>query len=307
LEIINRLKTEGVFEMNRSLSIPEIPCRIAVISSKTAAGLGDFMDQLASNQFGYKFYIQLFPAAMQGLEAEQSLIEALDKINRYEEFFDVVVIIRGGGAQSDLSCFNSYWLNFNICQFPLPILTGIGHEQDETIADLVACKRLKTPTAVAEYLIGCFQETEENIDERSMNLFNIVTEKVRAENERLTRSIMLLKPAIKERLAAASGNMQFVGLHLKGSVQQVIMKNDGMLKATRVQLQTRIKDFLSGETHRLEILEKKNSYLDPFLILKRGYSITYHHGKAVKNAAHVNVNDIVETKLAEGILRSKTI
>jgi exodeoxyribonuclease VII large subunit len=150
LEIINRLKTEGVFEMNRSLSIPEIPCRIAVISSKTAAGLGDFMDQLSGNQYGYKFYIQLFPAAMQGLEAEQSVIEALDKVNRYEEFFDVVVLIRGGGAQSDLSCFNSYWLNFNICQFTLPVLTGIGHEQDETIADLVAFKRLKTPTAVAE-------------------------------------------------------------------------------------------------------------------------------------------------------------
>ncbi len=119
------------------------------------------MDQLTRNHFGYKFYVKLFPAVMQGEEAEQSIIAALDAIFRYEEFFDLVVIIRGGGAQSELNCFNSYWLAYHICQFPLPVLTGIGHEQDETIADLVAHTRLKTPTAVAEFLIGLFQQADE--------------------------------------------------------------------------------------------------------------------------------------------------
>ncbi len=155
-EIINRLIAEGVFGMNKSLSLPDLPRRIAVVSSKTAAGFGDFMDQLLKNDFGYKFYVKLFPAAMQGAEAEQSIIAALDAVFEAESQFDLVVIIRGGGSQSDLNCFNSYWLACHICQFPLPILTGIGHEQDETIADLVANTRLKTPTAVAEFLIGIF-------------------------------------------------------------------------------------------------------------------------------------------------------
>ncbi len=192
-EIINRLKAEGVFDMNKQLTVPRLPCKIAVISSGTAAGFGDFTDQLKKNQFGYKFYLKLFPAVMQGDEAEQSIIAALDKIYGYEAFFDAVVIIRGGGAQSDLNCFNNYWLNYNICQFPLPVLTGIGHEQDETIADLVACKRLKTPTAVAEFLISLFQEADEEISERSLSLYNMVNDRVRDENERLTAICSAIK------------------------------------------------------------------------------------------------------------------
>jgi len=306
-EIINRLKAEGVFEMNKSLTFPDIPGRIAVISSKTAAGLGDFMDQLTKNPFGYKFYVKLFPAIMQGNDAEQSVIEALDIVYRYDNLFDAVVLIRGGGAQSDLNCFNSYWLNYNICQFPLPVLTGIGHEQDETIADLVAWKKLKTPTAVAEYLVGCFQRAEENINERTMNLVSIVTEKVRMENDRLNRAIMMLKPAVKKILAANAVNLRMLCINLKNSVSQLIIKENGMLRTHRTHLNTAIKVFLNQQHHKLEMREKKNSYLDPFLILKRGYSITYHNGKAIKDAAGIDTDDILETRLAQGILKSKSL
>jgi len=306
-EIINRLKAEGVFDMNRSLSMPDIPCKIAVISSKTAAGMGDFRDQLINNQFGYKFYIKLFPAAMQGNNAEQSLIDALDKINQYDSFFDTVVIIRGGGAQSDLQCFNNYWLNFNICQFPLPVLTGIGHEQDETIADLVAWKRLKTPTAVAEYLINCFQTTEENINERSMNLFGLVSEKVSIENERLARAAMRIKPAVRERLKSGSQQLAMLIFNLKASVKEVTTRESVKLNTTRVRMHTILRECMSKQRHYIEILEKRIGYLDPYLILKRGYSITYVNGKVIKNPSQVKADDILETKLAEGILKSKSI
>jgi exodeoxyribonuclease VII large subunit len=306
-EIINRLKAEGVFHMNKSLTFPELPRKIAVISSKTAAGLGDFMDQLTGNSFGYKFHIKLFPAVMQGDEGEQSIIHALERIYIFEDFFDAVVIIRGGGAQSDLNCFNGYWLASNICQFPLPVLTGIGHEQDETIADLVAHTRLKTPTAVAEFLISCYQQVNEIINERSLALCDIVTEKVREEKEQLNRFLLLLKPAVKERLATYSGNLRFLSINFIGMVKQLLLKETGAINTSGIHLKTLVKEFLNIRKHGIDLLERKNDYMDPFLILKRGYSVTYYNGKALKSSSWVPKNEVIETKLAEGTITSKTL
>jgi exodeoxyribonuclease VII large subunit len=306
-QIINRLISEGVYEMNRSLVMPEIPARIAVISSKTAAGFGDFLHQITNNSYGFKFYVKLFPAAMQGNEAEESVIKALDKIYKHEHLFDAVVIIRGGGAQSDLNCFNSYWLNLNICQFPLPVLTGIGHEQDETIADLVAYKRLKTPTAVAEYLIECFRNTADQIHERSAELYDMVTDRVRVENEHLNRILIQLKPAVKQMLTSGSQELKVKAFNLKLAVNGLLSKETSNLKTETQGLQTALREFIKNENHRLELLEKKNSYLDPFLILKRGYSITYLNGKSIKSAAEAKPDDIIETRLADGSIKSKTI
>ena len=305
-EIINRLKSEGVFDMNKALPFPELPRKIAIISSKTAAGLGDFMDQITGNSFGYKFYLKLFPAVMQGDEAEQSVIAAMDRIYAVEDCFDLVVIIRGGGAQSDLHCFNSYWLTSNICQFPLPVLTGIGHEQDETIADLVAHTRLKTPTAVAEFLIDCYRQADEAIHERSLLLSDMVTEKVEREKELLKRMYLLIKPAIKEKLASYSGNLRISGLNLKGSVKHLYIKNSGTLNTREKQFKTLVKEFLTAKKLEIDGFERMKDYLDPFLILKRGYSVTYHNGKALKNA-DIPKDELVVTRLAEGILKSKTL
>ena len=306
-EVINRLKAEGVYDMNRSLQLPELPQKIAVISSKTAAGYGDFMNQLTGNPYGYKFYLKLFPAVMQGDEAEQSIIGALDRIYTHEEFFDVVVIIRGGGAQSELNCFNSYWLTSHICQFPLPVLTGIGHEQDETIADLVAHTRLKTPTAVAEFLIGLFREADIRISELSTSLVDIVTEQVQEKKGHLNRILIVLKPAIKERLSANSGNLRFQFVQIAGAVKQRLIKETGSLNRRSDKLRIAVKENLNRQRHLLELLDKKNGYLDPFLILKRGYSVTYCKGKVIKDPGMVSSHEIIETKLAGGILKSETL
>ena len=162
-EIIERLKSEGVFEMNKDLELPPVPQRIAVISSKTAAGYQDFINQLENNEHGFRFYHRLFDASMQGTEAIPSIIRALERIFVYESFFDVVVIIRGGGAVADLNCFDNYDLALNITQFLLPVITGIGHEKDDTIADMVAHTRMKTPTAAAEFLIACVERFNEKL------------------------------------------------------------------------------------------------------------------------------------------------
>ena len=163
-EIIRQLKEEGVFSLNKELLFPTLPKRIAVITSPTAAGYEDFMNQLANNKAGYPFYIRLFPALMQGERTEESVIAALDQVYRHLEYFDVVVIIRGGGATSDLSSFDSYLLAANCAQFPLPVITGIGHERDDTVLDLVAHTRMKTPTAVAEFLIAQMDRAADELD-----------------------------------------------------------------------------------------------------------------------------------------------
>jgi exodeoxyribonuclease VII large subunit len=176
--IIERLQNEGVFDMNKEMEFPFLCQKIAVISSETAAGYEDFVHQMKNNPSGYKFTIKLFSAVMQGEEAERSIIHAMEQIYKYESFFDVVVIIRGGGSQADLNCFNNYSIAYHITQFPLPVLTGIGHEQDDSIADMVAHTRLKTPTAVASYILDSVAFIDEKLQEVRDQILQIIKSKV---------------------------------------------------------------------------------------------------------------------------------
>ncbi len=184
-EIVERLQNEGVFDMNRELELPLVPQKIAVISSKTAAGYQDFINQLENNSPGIKFYTHLFEAYMQGSEAVPSIIFALDRIFEYEDFFDAVAIIRGGGATADLSSFDNYDLAFHITQFPLPVVTGIGHEKDDTIIDLVAHTRMKTPTAVAEFFISGAERFYERLIALEEGVVQVTRETVDSKQEQL--------------------------------------------------------------------------------------------------------------------------
>lgn len=184
-EIIERLQKEGVFDMNKELALPLVPQKIAVISSATAAGYQDFMTQLENNENGFIFYTKLFEAYMQGAEAVPSIIRALDRIFEYEDFFDAVVIIRGGGATADLGSFDNYELAINITQFPLPVITGIGHEKDDTIIDLVAHTRMKTPTAVAEFLINGVERFYEHLLELENGVVQLTREVLDVQRDRL--------------------------------------------------------------------------------------------------------------------------
>jgi len=184
-EIIDKLQREGVFEMNKELELPLVPQKIAVISSKTAAGYQDFMNQLETNPLGVRFYTHLFEAYMQGAEAVPSIISALERIFLYEDFFDAVAIIRGGGATADLNSFDNYELAFNVTQFPLPVITGIGHEKDETITDMVAHTRMKTPTAVAEFFINGTELFYDRLIQLEENVVNTVRENVEIKHREL--------------------------------------------------------------------------------------------------------------------------
>ena len=228
-EIINRLQSQGVFEMNKELQLPLVPQKIAVISSVTAAGFQDFMNQLENNEFGFKFYTKLFQATMQGSDAVPSIINALERIFEHEDFFDAVVIIRGGGATADLSSFDNYDLAFNITQFPLPVITGIGHEKDDTIIDLVAHTRMKTPTAVAEFLI----KGMERFYDKMLEMENEIVQ--------LTRNLI---ESHQKQLELAASNLDY-------AVAGFINKNQSQLTKKGNQLQLAVKQFSFQKEHEL--------------------------------------------------------
>jgi exodeoxyribonuclease VII large subunit len=326
-DVIDRLLHEGVFDLNKQQELHRLPRKIAVVSSRTAAGYGDFQDQLLRNPYGYKFYVCLFPAIMQGEEAEESMVSAMEKVFRYEDFFDALVIIRGGGSQSDLSCFNGYWLASHIAQFPLPVLTGIGHEQDETVADMVAHTRLKTPTAVAEFLLSKFQEEDGLLYEFSASLVEASREILHTQGNRLMKLALQIKPLIRSVIEKSMKRIAINAVILKNASRKVItgarnasvlvqfrvtslseqylLRHSHQIALVRNNLKFIITSVVQQESFRLDMLASKNLYNDPLHVLKRGYSITLFRGKPLRNAGVVNKGETIETVLYEGKLTSK--
>ncbi|MBN1952139.1 MAG: exodeoxyribonuclease VII large subunit [Bacteroidales bacterium] len=321
-KIIDRLTEEGVIDMNRELELPMLCRKIAIISSPTAAGYGDFCNQLENNPYDYKFYLKLFPAVMQGEAAEQSVIDALDRIYAREGFFDVVVIIRGGGSQVDLNCFNSYWLAYHITQFPLPVLTGIGHEQDDTVTDRVAHTRLKTPTAVAAYLIDMMAVLENRLDEWTEQLGEMIRDMVVEESLKLNRLSHKLQQVLQDRISRHRNRLNNASFQLhKGSMDRIslslrsldrigskVLTRSSALPRDRMQdlkwIQNRMKQTVSlrkdGLKQKLQFIEEKLDAYDPARVLERGYSITLKDGMPVKDANVLKPNDIITTLFRKG-------
>ena len=281
-EILKKLEDEGIINMNKELAFPVVPQKIAIISSDTAAGYQDFLNQLENNSFGFKFYTKLFPSIMQGLQAEESIINSLERIYNYEDFFDLVVIIRGGGSQADLSCFNNYMLAANVAQFPLPVLTGIGHDKDESIVDIVAHKKLKTPTAVAEFIIDTVDRFENNLINLKDNILNLITDYTQDQKTKLAQFAAVTVPSVKNNL----------------------YKYDYQLNKIKNQLIHQCNIYTQKQNLFLKNLENKTSLLDPSNILKRGYSITYFNNKKLKDLKNIKENDEIITKLFTGFIRS---
>ena len=279
-EIIRQLKEEGVFDLQKELELPLFCQHIAVISSETAAGYGDFCNQLADNPYGFLFRTQLFPAIMQGEGVEQSIIAALERI--YDQPFDCVVIIRGGGATSDMSGFDTLALAENVANFPIPIITGIGHDRDESILDMVSHTRVKTPTAAAALLIEHLKAVLDALNDAQDRISRILTITLTRQNAAID--------SLNQRLTA--------------SVQRRIVSERARIEAFEQRIPMLTERRLTQEKHRLEIIEEKTRMLDPTLLLKRGYSITLHNGKAVKDAQALKTGDEIETRLSEGTIKS---
>jgi exodeoxyribonuclease VII large subunit len=276
MEIIRRLTNEGVIDMNKEISIADIPSRIAIISSPTAAGYEDFINQLTSNSSGYQFYTRLYPATMQGNDAARSIIAALDAIYVDEELFDVVVLIRGGGSQLDLACFDDYSLALHISQFPLPVLTGIGHEKDDTIADMVANTRLKTPTAVAEFLIGKFDEVASEITGLEGAFFEMITDKIDEEKQRIERAARVLKPLVNTKLERAKGVLGKCTIALKSMVRELINQQQFHLLHLTDELKSETHSFIRNRNKELISLATNTTIKSKFELNSEKQQLNTH-------------------------------
>jgi exodeoxyribonuclease VII large subunit len=282
-EVIERLRKEGVFDMNRELPFPLVPQRIAIISSESAAGYGDFLESIRNNRHGFHFDTSLYPAVMQGDEAPASITSAMEKIFESEARFDCVVLIRGGGSKADLESFNHYDLAYFITQFPLPVITGIGHERDESVADMVAHLGLKTPTAVAEFLVDQLLAFEFRLSELLDRLSLSVQNRVRSELTGLERYEVDLH-------------------HLS---RGMIQMDSEQLMQEAARLRRELATYLERKQDSLAQLQKRCELVDPRNILKRGYSMTLHKGKSILSAGQIKAGDLLETRLYEGHIISK--
>ncbi|MBR8718688.1 Exodeoxyribonuclease 7 large subunit [Bacteroides pyogenes] len=281
-EILAQLQEEGVLTLNKELEMPVLPQRVAVVSSATAAGYGDFCHQLHHNARGFFFYIELFPALMQGNQVEQSVLSALDEVYSRLREFDVVVIIRGGGATSDLSGFDTYLLAAACAQFPLPVITGIGHERDDTVLDSVAHTRVKTPTAAAELLISRMAEAADR-------LFDL--------SEHVRQGAIALLDMEWIRLAEIRNSIPEL-------VRRKLTEERFTLFSIRKDLSQGISGLLTYHRHRLELLGQRIADASPQKLLSRGYSITLREGKAVTDASQLKAGDCLITRLAKGSVQS---
>ena len=288
-EIIRQLKEEGVFDLQRELTIPLFAQRIAVISASGAAGYGDFVRQLEDNAYGLYFKVTLFPAVMQGEQVEQSIISALERIysltsdpSPLAPKFDVVCILRGGGATADLSGFDTLALAENVAQFPLPVITGIGHERDESILDMVSHTRVKTPTAAAALLVDHLKGVLERIEQAETAVSNYISNCLLRQQQRIAQLTTLI-PTLAMRMVSEQ-------------------RHRVELLANR--LPVAIERRLTNQKHRMESLELQLKGFDPQLLLSRGYSITLHQGRAVRDPNQLKPGDEIETRVEKGVITS---
>lgn len=309
-EIIRLLKEEGVFELQKELQLPMFCQRVAVISSANAAGYGDFVNQLENNEYDFRFHTQLFPATMQGEGVEQSVILALEKIYKMHqgfknnEKFDCVVIIRGGGATSDLSGFDTLALAENVANFPIPIITGIGHERDESVLDMVSHTRVKTPTAAAAFLINHLKVVLDLIEDAEQRISSKVRQQMDVQKIQLlhySQQIPSLFSLVKTRQEACIDRLQN---NLLLSISSRLQEEHHLLDIVSHNIQPVLERKILHECHLLELLKEKVEALNPELLLQRGYSITFANGKVVKDGSLLKTGDELETRLAKGTVRS---
>jgi len=277
-DILKQLEEEGVLTLNKELELPLLTQRIAVISSATAAGYGDFCDQLKGNSWGISFYTELFPAIMQGEQVERTILNALDAILARKKDFDVVVIIRGGGATSDLSGFDTYLLAASCAQFPMPIITGIGHERDDTVLDVVANTRVKTPTAAAEFLVNRMMNVIGRLNDLSFQLKTSVVQKLQMETERLNRLIARLPSNVN--LSIANESFKVKDLY------------------NRLKLSTNL--YLKDQQYLLRSISLEIKSISPYEILKKGYALLSQNGVIISSIKDIEEDSDIIIKMYDG-------
>ena len=305
METMMRLKNEGLFERNHQLELPLLPKRIAIISVKTSKGFSDFINILENNSWGYAFTCVLFPALLQGDKAVDSIAGQLKVIGRVSGHFDAVAIIRGGGGDVGLNCYDNYMLAREVALCPLPVLTGIGHSTNETVVEMVAGYNKITPTDVAYFLIQQFHNFSARIRESGEKIETYTRNMVEDEKRRwgeLTRRLLLQTDNL---LKQEKGKHQLALSRLRFKPGLLIHEKQIDLKNRTSWLTMRIKQLINQQNQSLDALGQKVQLLDPQQILKRGYSITYFDSKPLTDSYGLNQGDKIITQLHKGSICSE--
>ena len=302
-ETINRLAQEGIIENNKRLRLSPVPQKIAVISSASAAGYQDFVNQLTNNPLGYKFYTALYPALMQGEKSPQSVIEALLQIKEDAAKFDVVVIIRGGGSEMDLKAFDDYAVAREVALFPLPVLAGIGHTKDTSVVDIVAHLELKTPTAVADFLIHTVDAAWKNVEDCSQRLFAYAADTLSNEKQRLTQITEFLSAKAKSATDIEKQKIDSNALRLQISAKRMADDVIRDLSSKQYNISRAVKFTISQKLSEFDLLEQKIKSISPEEAFKRGYSLTLKDGKPISISTLKN-GDRIETVCSGGRITS---
>ncbi len=283
METIKKLREENVFDSNKKTSLPLLPKTIALISVSSSKGYQDFINVIENNPQDYKFHIKLFPAVLQGEKAVTTIIEALNRINEHKKVFDAVVIVRGGGGEIGLSCYDNYNLAKTIAGFPLPVLTGIGHSSNETVCELVAYQSFITPTRIAGFLLEQFHTFDTILKENTASLSTGVEWLHNRENAELKEMSTHFAMAVSRNVKRAENDIKYL-------INSIAYSAGALLKNDKAELKN-----ISTSLH----------YLDPQTILKRGFSITRLHGKIVKGTTGISPGDLLQTRFYDGEIESR--
>ena len=299
-EIIKRLTDEGIIDLNKELPWADVPQRIAIISAEGAAGYGDFMNQLHSNPYGLQFYTCLFNAVMQGTQTVPTVQAALDRINQHIDLFDCVVIIRGGGATSELNSFDNYDLASYIAQFPLPVIVGIGHERDVTVLDYVAAMRVKTPTAAAEWLIQRGAEALAHLNDLQDEVISAVRDNVGQAKEQLAYFTSMIPATARRIIDTNHLKLNNYAKSIPFAVGNLITNQRTLLTHVMQRMGDNVTRVMQREQQRLQALNDKATLLSPVNTLQRGYSLVRVAGKCVTAADQLHPGDNISVQFAAG-------
>ena len=302
-QTITRLREEGVWDMNRELGVPRVPQRVAIVSSANAAGYQDFCKEIARSP--YRVELTLFDAFMQGHGAEDSIIGALERVADRADEFDVVALIRGGGSQSDLACFNSYRLCAHVAQFPLPIVTGIGHDKDESVADMVAAQRLKTPTAVAAWIGEQMAEFDGSLDALAQAIERHATEILSTERQRLERNAAMIATQAAAATRRIELTLERYRSELRRVSEQLLSDQRNRVARADENLRRATEYFVRSERERLGSLEQAVAARDPQNIMALGFAVVSLGGHALNDASQTAIGQQVSIRLAKGELKAK--
>ena len=326
-ETLKKLESLGVLNKNQQLDFPLIPKRIAIISADSSKGLSDFMDVLTNNDENYTFFTHLFPAYLQGDIAVESIVQILEKIKRVKHHFDLVVIVRGGGAEVSMACYNNFLLCHAIAEFPLPVLTGIGHSTNFTVAEMVSFRNAITPTKLAEFLIQTYRDFDQKVKDLQHKLLSFAKHNLSVSINDFHSLIRLFKSistsVIEQKMSKLMNEQNRLerSVHYVHEKQKIILnqyrvnfgfvarnslsKKESNLRESKLQLEQQISQFIERSKSNILLIESKVNMLDPMEVLKRGFTLTTFKGKVINEKNFPKQGEKIQTITSIGKINSK--